>query len=1051
MNDLRSWLASIEMDKYFDVLATNEVDMDIIAHLTEQDLGELGVPLGDRKRLMNASKRLETKPEAVTPPGFQDAAAEFSPLTERKHKPIGELRQMTLMFVDLVNSTGLVQTLGVEKYRDALRAFQKCNVDAIRENFGYFAQFIGDGVVAYFGFPIANEDDAERAVLTGLQIIRSVAGISVDHEHRLSVRVGIATGDVLVDDLMDDAQKADNFALGNIPNLAARLQSLASPGQIAVSGRTRRLLGRNFDCKPIGQHQLKGFEAPMNVWLVHSAQSAELRFDKRRQGTLAPLIGREDELGLLKGRWSAASRGEGQAVFLCGEAGLGKSRLAEEVHEQIVQPKGHRISFQCSPYHQNSAFYPIKSHFNHVIGFEENDTTAQRTDKLRTFLEDRGGVSDEFFGIYANFLSVGSADQTVLPPPEQTNTQTIKVLLHYIETSVQHAPSLILFEDLHWIDPSSEELLGHLMNQMDDLSVLILGTYRPEYQPRWSGTSKVTTLSLPGLGPRQTEQLVESLNHNNDVLNGLVQAIVRRAEGVPLFVEEMVSMLARSPGSGWSDHHAERELLFPSNLKDLLRARLDHLTVTPDTVSICATLGRSFTPALVAAVAERDVSAVRAELAHLVQAQILVPHPQGVEDRFSFRHAMIRDVAYEAILPRRAKQLHHRIAETMVQAFPNLCAQNPEILALHYQNAHHYAEARDKWQTAAEGALRNYASQEAIAHLTAALKAHDCLPHDDTSDVIEIRLRQKLGVALEIRMWGSPDIDANLERLTVLNDNIGDREVAFSILDQLFGTHLLAGRPDVAYGYCERIAALLVDDPNPVMHTLCEHSSGMALLLMGEFDRAIAHFDRALSYRAKSDLTEINRYYPADPETIDTVMRCWARTLQNPDCDGLPAELDHAIKVSCAQKSEFTRCFALSIIATIYCTLEQPEKTRTYAKRAHAISTKIEFKYWEAWSSVILGWAEARCGQTDSGINTLQAGLARYVDTGSGQIIAFAKTLLADAMLFKNDVDGAREQISQARDILDTSTIRFHNAITDSVARKVFDRAKTAKNSALSS
>ncbi|MEP1934469.1 MAG: AAA family ATPase, partial [Roseibium sp.] len=540
---------------------------------------------------------------------------------------------MTMMFVDLVNSTGMVQELGFENYRDTLKAFQNCNIEAIRKNFGYFSQFIGDGVVAYYGFPIANEDDAERAVLTALQIIRDVSSITTLAGKRLSVRLRIATGDLCIDALMHGAQQADHFALGNIPNLASRLQSLADPGQVAVSGRTRRLLGRNFKCTSIGQHALKGFVEPVNVWLVEGAESAERRFDKRRQTTLGPLIGREDEFGLLEGRWNAACRGEGQAVFLSGEAGLGKSRLAEEVYEQLVLPNGRRFSFQCSPYHQNSAFYPIKSHLDHAVGLTESDTPAERSDKLAAFLESGGGVSSKIASVYANFLSAGGPEDSGVGSPEEVKARTIETLIRYIESSSEKQPIMILFEDLHWIDPSTEELLNILIERFDETSVMVLGTYRPEYQPRWWGKSQVTTLSLPGLGPRQTEELIKSLNRSDEILNGLVRTIVNRAEGVPLFVEEMVNMLARIPGSGWTDAHAEHELLLPSNLKDLLRARLDHLTTTPDTVSICAVLGRSFSTALVAAVAEREINEIHSELNSLVGSQILVLQSHGGETR----------------------------------------------------------------------------------------------------------------------------------------------------------------------------------------------------------------------------------------------------------------------------------------------------------------------------------------------------------------------------------------------------------------------------------
>ncbi len=1036
MPTLQSWLASLNLEKYLDTLVSNSIDLDIISQLTEDDLASIGITLGDRKRLLNGSRQLATRASGSAQANFQESSATAAEAPIRPGRPIGELRQMTIMFVDLVNSTGLTQELGIEKYRDILKTYQKQCVEAIQNNFGYFAQFVGDGVVSYFGFPLANEDDAERAALTALEIVDKVSAIAVSPQENLSVRIGIATGDVVVEDVIQSQRQIDSFALGDIPNLAARLQSLAEPGTVAVSERTQRLLGHNFQCASIGAHKLKGFSEPVNVWLVEGSQSTELRFEKRVHGALTPLIGRQDEFNLLQGRWNAACRGEGQAVFLSGEAGLGKSRLAEEVQQKLVLPLGQRLIFQCSPYHVNSSFFPIKAHIINSIGLRESDTAKERESKLRAFLEARDGASDKIASVLSNLLSLGPKDRMFLASPEETKARTVEFLIRYIEKTAFEKPILIQFEDLHWIDPSSEELLNILLHRIDNLRVMVLGTYRPEYKPTWVNLPKVTTLSIPSLGAGETKQLLQALNTDDIVLNGLMQVIVNRSEGIPLYVEEMVSMLARNQEANWTTSQAEHEVPFPSSLKDLLRARLDNLSVTPDTISICAALGRNFTSDLVAAVAERSVETIQTELASLVQAQIMVVQTQDFERVYSFRHALIGDVAYDAILPQQAKELHRRIAETMVERFENLCDRQPEILALHYMKAEQFDGAREKWREAAHLSLRNYASQEAIAQLTASLDAHENLARDDTSDLVETKLRQTLAVALEMRSWGSPDITSNLEKLIALNEKIGDHEVAFANLHQLIGEHLIAGRPDVAWQYCERMAALIAIDENSALHTLSEHNSGMTSLLLGEFDRAIAHFDQALDQRSQSELSEINRVYPADPETVDTVLRCWAGALKHGDQTSILGELETSIAKVRAQNSEFSRCYGLSIIATIYCTINDPEQCRKFAKEAHKISEKMQFKYWEPWCSVVLGWAEARCGQT-GGVNTLREGLERYAATGSGQIIAFSHTLLADAYLCQCEFDEAAGQIAIARDVLKHSSIGFHSQWTELLAQKI--------------
>ncbi|MDA7965452.1 MAG: AAA family ATPase [Ruegeria sp.] len=1023
------------MEKHLEAFEEQAIDLDIVRELTEADLSELGIPLGDRKRLIGAARALEAPAGAEF--AFREETPGFPAQAMPPERSIGELRQMTIMFADLVNSTGLVQDLGVEAYRDTLKAFQSCNSLAIQENFGHVAQFIGDGVVAYFGYPIANEDDVERAALTALRIVEQVARIDTGAGQTISVRIGIATGDVLIEDLMHRARPVDSIALGQIPNLAARLQSIADPGQIVISGRTRGLLGRNFQCTHMGAHQLKGFVEPVEAWRVEGSESTELRFDKRRRGTLAPLVGRDQEFDLLRARWQAACQGDGQAVFLSGEAGLGKSRLAEEIYRELVQGKAHRLSFQCSPYHENSAFHPIKSHFGYAIGLEDSDTAEVQNEKLHKFFTAQGLSPEVFSPVFSSFLSAGKQAGPVDDSPEEAKSRVTESLLSYIEEMSRQQPLLILFEDLHWIDPSSEAFLSLLIDWLDDMQVMVLGTYRPEFSPRWYGDSKTTILSLARLSTQDTRHLLAALSASDKLLENIETAVVSHSEGVPLFVEEMVSMLEGATNGSLKD-----QALFPSSLKDLLRARLDHLNVTPDTVSICAALDRNFSAELVAAMADRPVQDIGDELTRLVKAQILVTKPHSSKGRFSFRHALIRDAAYDAILPQKARHLHHRIADTMRRRFSRYCDRNPEILALHYRKAEQQAAARDLWHQAATLSLRNYAGHEAVAHLTAALEAHDDLDRDDMSDAREIELRQDLFVALEMRGWGSPDIGVNLERLIELKEKTGDQEVAFISLNHAVGENLIAGRPNAALEDCARMAALIQTDPSPTFHTLCHHYRGMALLLLGEFDRAIKDFDLALEFQRNADPDELHRYYPADTAVIDRVMRCWAGALKHMSHDVIADELTAAIALARDAKSEFTRCFALCIIATIYCVVDEPEQSQVFADETYRISDKIELRYWEAWSSVLLGWAEAKRGSPEKGIERLRAGLDRYIASGSGMLVAFSHTLLADACLCMDEVEEAANQIAKARKRLEGSAIGFHRTLTHKIAEEVDRRGR---------
>ncbi|MBW4710193.1 AAA family ATPase [Roseobacter sp. YSTF-M11] len=1037
MKSLEAWLQSLNLEKYLETFEANSVDLDIIADLTEQDLADLGVSLGDRKRIKQATAKL-ARPDGMPAAHAQaDRAEAADPTKNLPPSNAVELRQLTLMFVDLVGSTKLSNQLDLEQYHDVLAGFQRCCLTAIRNHFGYFAQFVGDGVVAYFGYPIAEEDDAERAVLAALDIQRTIADAAPDLDTRLQARVGIATGDVLIDDLPRDDKTADHLALGDIPNLAARLQSLAEPGQVAISDQTKIRLGANFSCTSIGQHQLKGFSEPVGVWIAKSARDTELRFEKRQHGKLSRLVGREDELRLLEGRWSNARQGSGHAVFLTGEAGLGKSRLAQALHDKLRATEAVRMSFQCSPYHQTSAFYPVTSHLNHAIKLREDDATDARNAKIDAFV---ATIADPVRApltqaIFANLLSEDTSGITAAMTPEELKEKTFETLIRYFERASATHPALVLFEDLHWIDPSTEELLGLLVDQLDRINLLLIGTYRPDYIRRWGGQSHVTTLSLARLDTRQCKSLVSELSQELQMAPELVQKIADRAEGVPLFVEEMVRMVQRRQRMTAQDDLIRNGLELPSNLKDLLRAKIDHLPSTRDIVFVCAALGREISTEVVSAICKTDRESTERHLDILVQAQILTAHDDGRSH--SFRHALIQDAAYESMLPRRASNLHGQIADTLVQSFPAFAERSPEVVAQHYWRANVFDKARDKWREAAEIALRSYAGQEAMGHLEAAIEANTAADLGEEGERQEIELREMLSVALEIRSWGAPEIATNLDRLRILQMKTGTPSDVFLVLHGLCGTHLIGGRPDLAQDYCDQMNDLVGEDAPPAMLTLREHNTAVTSLFLGRFDKAIRHFDKALDYRQHAEIAQINRYYAADPATIDRVMRCWAGALNQNDRAALEVEIDTAIATAQSEPSDFSRCYSLSIIANIFQTLDDPERALQFAQAAYAISQKIKFEYWEAWCSIILGWALARTGEPTIGTETLKAGLKGYISTGSAQIITYAKTLLADAHLAAHQPETAEALIREVQTTLERSPIRFHVGLTEMIAQKV--------------
>ena len=1048
MTGLKDWLAGLRLEQYYDVLHANAVDFDVLPDLTEADLKELEVPLGDRKRLLQGIADLDAAERERADSSGQNAEAAALPSalpasTELQEPYDDEVRQLTLMFVDLVGSTNMANELNLEQYRETLQIYQNCCLDVIRKNFGYVAQFQGDGIVAYFGYPMAEENDAERAVLAGFDITQRIRDAKAGDGRQLEVRVGIATGDVLISELLRYGDTGGHFALGDIPNLAARLQTVVEPGRVAISDITHRLLGGNFDCDFEGKLDLKGFAEPVEVWSVRAARPTELRFEARQRGPRSPFVGRQEECALLKSKWQDVLLGEGQAVFICGEAGIGKSRLAEVLSEQALLWDAVRLSFQCSPYHQDSAFYPVIAHLTQAIDLQDSDGSDTKMSKILAYLGSWADAEPQIVDVYANLLSITFEKAFEEATPEELKERTFATLLRQIERISAETPVFVLFEDLHWVDPSTEELLDVLVDRLEGLRVMLLGTHRPDYLARWTGHARVTTLSLARLDHRQSGALVQNLLAEQGISAELAEKIVARAEGVPLFVEEMARMVIERDKLVASGIEPLGELELPPTLKDLLRAKIDNLPNARDMVSLCAALGRNFTTELVSAVYGSPGDMTQKLLDQLVNSQILIPRGAGRYKGYSFRHALIQEAAYEAMLPRRARLLHRKIAETYVAKFSSVVEQSPEVIAQHYWRAAMPVEARDRWRDAAGIAMRRYASQEAISHLMSAIEANALMEGDPESERKEIELREMLGVALETRSWGSPDILSNLDRLHELQIKIGGPDDLFPVLHGLCGTHLIAGNPDIAQDYCRQMDQLIAADGDPVLATLSAHNNGMAAFFLGKFDDAIKQFDLALACRAQTERSAISRYYAADPATVDTVMRCWARVLtQGPleeggpeegGPEGIESELDAATAVAQAGPDDFSRCYGLSIIACIHLTLGEADRTLTYAQTAQSISRKIKFHYWDAWSSIILGWAQAQTGTPSDGIATLTAGLDAYIATGSAQIITFAKTLLAEAYLAADQPNRSLALIEEVRAERGISAIYFHERLTERV------------------
>ncbi len=1034
---LGEWLQRHGVGHCLGVLEANGVDVDVLQTLTEADLRELGFALGDRKRLMSA---IAAHRQRLSSEAGQDPAAIPTPPTE------DEVRQITLLFVDLVGSSQLSAELSLEQYRQTLQAYQNCCLDAIRKEFGYVAQFLGDGVVAYFGYPVAEENDAERAVLTALEIVRTVERIVPVRGTMLRARAGIATGDVLIGDIAGNGLRGQNFAMGEVPNLAARIQSAVQPGEVGVSGRTHRLLGRNFDWAFAGPKHFKGFRQPVDVWIARGVRRTELRFQARSSGALSPLLGRQDEYELLESRWEEARQGKGQVVLISGEAGVGKSRLVEALKEQASAHPSAMLGLQCSPYHQNSAFNPLITHLSHAAGVSQPDDHDGNLAQIRLFADQIAPDDPEFAGALASLLGVDLPDNGHGLSPDETKERTMSALLTYLRRVASGRPELLLFEDLHWVDASSEELLDRLVERISGDPILLVCTYRLDYTPRWTDRASVAVLTVSRLDDQNAELLLRHIFADEAVSGELVRTIISRAEGVPLFLEEMARMVLdrRRRAAAGEESVTEHEL--PATLKDLLRAQIDHLPTARDIVPVCAALGRSFSLDLVSTVYGYDERTTRALLDQLGEAQVLTSESDGKSQIWAFRHALIQEAAYEAMLPSRSRALHQRIAEAYLTSFADAAQRSPEIVAQHLWRAGKAAEARNHWHLAAANALRQSAGHEAIAHLEAAIRANETIEDEEEREREEIALRKTLSVAIDTRAFGSPESLQNLARLgEVLRRSGGGAADVFLALHMQFGAQLMSGDSESARALCPDMEALARSSGDPTMSALSEHNRGMVSFMLGQLGEAVEHLDRAVVLRQECNPEEILRFHAADIRVVDLSMRCWATALSEGDSPMLREALQEAIKATEAEEHEFSRCFGLNILAAAHQVLDDFGAVLDLVGAALAISGQKQFAYWNTWSAILRGWAWARSGDAGRGIPELRNGLDAYLATGSTQIEPYAKTLLADAYLNAGEIERGLAEINDIRRKQDAIAVRYQAAVTDRVERDLVRAKRSAR------
>ena len=1042
MNDVGKWLGDLGLRQYAEAFAAQDIDGSVLSELTDADLEKLGVgSLGHRKRLLKAIAALQansadprlaatsTQPEGVAASSAPSSAA-VSPSTAGQ---TAERRQLTVMFCDLVGSTALSGQLDPEDLQQVIGGYHSAVAGVVAPYEGHVAQFLGDGVLVYFGYPRAHEDDPIRAVRAALEVIKTVEKLRPHGDTELQTRIGIATGPVVVGQIGAGTPAAEQSATGETPNLAARLQGQAQPGEIVLSDETRKLVGAAFELQSLGKLDLKGIALPVGAWRITGESRAASRFEAQHSQGLTGFVGRDSEVSMLLERWAMARDGEGQVVLLSGEAGIGKSRIMQTLRERLHAEPNTTVLLQGSPYFANSALYPVAQALERMAGVVAADSSDLRIAKLEQGLGRQCVVLEpESFGQVLRVLGLPDGGRVAAgQTPQQGKALTLSALIELLLGLAKTKPVLFLIEDAHWIDPTTEELLTLALDRLREASVLIMVTCRPEYVPSWGNPSHLTKLTLNRLGHKQCAALIQAVTGGKSVPAEVLAEIVRKTDGIPLFVEELTKTVVESgllheTAAGYELKGPLPALAIPSSLKDSLMARLDRLAPAKEVAQLGAAIGREFSHRLLVAIMSAAADGLNEALDELVRAELVFRRGAAPDAIYTFKHALVRDTAYNSMVRSQRVLCHRQIAAAIEQTEPETAAAHPELLAHHHQEAGEARRAWPLWVRAGDAAAAKGANSEAAKHYFAALALLGSPGESIGSDDDRLAILSKRGEALmNSDGFAATSTLACMNETTQVAERLGrlDDHVAALVVAgpaTMYAKGRFRAAVEVMEGFtASQVASLL---PRNRVRYLC--FLGIACFLLGDLERSWAMLDET---RRLDDLDPSTSAYAIGGAVPAMVIRAYLarnRAIAG-DIPRVLSLVEDMQVLAAREKHPPTVAWAMQMNAWAALLAGRPNEGERYASEAIEFGQRFGLRTRVGNARVSLGRAQILLHDVEGGIQNARDGLLLWRETGGLFHCSEYAALIASSLVEVGRSDAALEFIEYGEKVQAECDERF--------------------------